>query len=157
MRQPGMSRAAMQATLMEVICTGLGARDCLIFCAEPGSRVFPLQNGLGETYRQLRAGPPLGLLDGERTVLGVCLARNENIIIHHAREEKILAYLPAWLKTPDAPGAFVLLPLSDGARVGGVVMVGWAETRQIVLDPEFVPAVRTMLALVCRMGTRLAA
>lgn len=157
MRQPGMSRAAMQETLMEIICTGLGARDCLIFCAEPGSRVFPLQNGQGETYRRLRAGPPLGLLDGERTVLGVCLARNENIIIHHAREEKILTYLPAWLKEADSPQAFVLLPLSDGARVGGLVVVGWAETRQIVLDPECVQTVRTMLALACRLGTRLAA
>lgn len=157
LRQPERARGAMQDALMEILCTGLGARECLIFGAEPGSRVFPLENGQGETYRRLRAGPPLGLLDGERTVLGVCLARNENIIIHHAREEKIMAYLPVWLKTPDSPGAFVLLPLSDGARVGGVVVVGWAESRQIVLEPECVRNVRSMLALICRHGTQLAA
>ncbi|HWA28618.1 MAG TPA: HDOD domain-containing protein [Lacunisphaera sp.] len=154
-RQPGLSRAAMQEALVTTICAGLGARDCLIFSAEPGRRVFPLESGQGETYRKLRAGPALGILDGERTVLGVCLARNENIIIHHARDEKIQAYLPAWLKTPQAPGAFVLLPLSDGAQVGGVVVVGWADTRQIVLDPDCVRNVRAMLALACRTSSRL--
>jgi hypothetical protein len=157
LRQPGLSRAAMEEALMTTISAGLGARDCLIFCTEPGRRVFPLTNGQGEFYRQLRVGPKQGILDGERTVLGVCLARNENIMIHHAREEKIQAYLPGWLKTPAAPGAFALLPLSDGSRVGGVVVVGWAETRQIVLDPECVASVRTMLALACRMASRLAA
>jgi len=94
---------------------------------------------------------------GERTVLGVCLSRNENIIIHHARDEKIQAYLPAWIKAQAALGAFVLLPLSDGTRVGGVVLVGWSETRQIVLAPECVRTVRTMLALACRVGVRMAA
>lgn len=157
MREPGTSRATMQETLMEIICTGLAARDCLMFCTEPGRRVFPLQNGRGRLYHQLLTGPALGILDGERTVLGVCLARNENIIIHHAREENIQAYLPAWLKSPEAPGAFVLLPFSDGPRIGGVVVVGWAETRQIVLDPDCVKTVRAMLALACRVGPRLAA
>jgi len=37
------------------------------------------------------------------------------------------------------------------------VLVGWADTRQIALAPECVRTVRTMLALACRVGTRLAA
>jgi len=157
MRQPGMSRGAMHDALLELVRTGMGAQGCLLFSAEPGSKAFPLVHGLGDIYRDLRQGPALAIAAGERTVLGVCLARNENIIIHHAREEKIQPYLPAWLKAQTGLGAFVLLPLSDGARVGGVVLVGWAETKQIVLAPECVRAVRTMLALACRIGTRMAA
>ncbi len=157
MRQPGTSRAAMHDALLENVRTGMGAQDCLLFSAEPGSKAFPLVHGLGNLYRDVRQGPALAIAAGERTVLGVCLARNENIIIHHAREEKIQAYLPAWLKAQAELGAFVLLPLSDGPKVGGVVVVGWAETRQIVLAPECVRTVRTMLALACRVGTRMAA
>lgn len=157
MRQPGMSRTTMHEALLASVLTGMGARDCLLFSAAPGSKRFPLVHGLGEIYRRLQPGPALAISSGERTVLGVCLARNENIIIHHAREEKIQAYLPAWIKAETELGAFVLLPLSDGVRVGGVVLVGWAQTRQIVLAPECVRAVRTMLALACRVGTRMAA
>ncbi len=157
LRQPGLSRERLYAALLDIVRTGLGAPDCLLFSAGPGDRSFPLQHGLGEIYRRLRAQPGLPVVAGERTVLGVCLARNENIIIHHAREAKILPYLPAWLKEETGLGAFVLFPLSDGAQVGGVLVAGWAETRQIVLPPECVKSVRTMLALVCRLGVRLAA
>ena len=158
MRQPGMSRAAMHDALLESVRAGMGAKDCLLFSAEPGSKAFPLIRGLGELYGRLQPVAPVpAIASGERTVLGVCLARNENIIIHHAREEKIQLYLPAWLKGHAELGAFVLLPLSDGIRVGGVVVVGWAETRQIVLAPECVRTVRTMLALACRVGARMAA
>jgi HD-like signal output (HDOD) protein len=155
--QPGMSRGRMYAELLDTVRTGLGAPECLLFSAGTGAKVFPLTHGRGEIYRELstRAGPQV--LAGERTVLGVCLARNENIIIHHAHEAKIQPYLPGWLKNQAGLGAFVLLPLSDGPQVGGVMVAGWAETRQIVLPPECVKAVRTMLTLVCRIGLRLAA
>jgi hypothetical protein len=147
----------MYAALLEIVRTGLGAQDCLLFMAEPGSKDFPLTAGLGNMYGALRTVPALVVAAGERTVLGVCLARNENIMIHRAREEKIQPYVPAWLKVPAGLDAFVLLPVSDGPRVGGVLVAGWAEPRQIVLPPECVRSVRTMLALVCRMGTRRAA
>jgi hypothetical protein len=157
MRQAGMSRSAMHDFLLESVRTGLGAKDCLLFSAEPGSKTFPLIRGLGEIYGRLHQEPGPAIASGERTVLGVCLARNENIIIHHAHEEKIQLYLPPWLKGHAELGAFVLLPLSDGLNIGGVVVVGWAESRQIVLGPECVRTVRTMLALACRVGSRMAA
>ena len=97
------------------------------------------------------------VIDVVNVVLGVCLARNENIMIHHAQEDKIQAYLPAWLKGQRKLGAFVLLPLGDGPRVGGVLIAGWSEARQIVLPPECVKSVRMMLALTCRVASRMAA
>jgi HD-like signal output (HDOD) protein len=157
MRQPGMSRSALYAALVQTVRTGLGARECLLFTAPPGSTEFPLVHGAGEVYRDLQVGLTTRIIPGERTVLGVCLSRNENIIIHHAREEKIQPYLPSWLKTRAAfLGAFVLLPVSDGAQVGGVVLAGWPETRQIVLSSECVRVVRVMLALTCRASDKLA-
>jgi hypothetical protein len=118
---------------------------------------FPLVAGIGALYRDLTFGPGLKIVTGERTVLGVCLSRNENIMIHHAQEEKIQAYLPAWLKGQTKLGAYVLLPLGDGPRVGGVLVAGWVDARQIVLTPECVKSVRTMLALACRVATRTSA
>jgi HD-like signal output (HDOD) protein len=156
LRQPGMSREKMYQALLEIVRTGLGAQECLLFAAETDSKSFPLAGGAGTVYRHLQP-QGLAVATGERTVLGVCLARNENIIIHHAHEARIQPYLPGWLKDQASLGAFVLLPLSDGAKVGGVVVAGWAETRQIVLPPECVKSIRTMLALVCRIGLRLAA
>jgi len=157
MRQPGMSRSALYAALLQTVRTGMGAKECLLFCGAPGGTEFPLVHGSGEVYHDLQVGHVTRVMPGERTVFGVCLGRNENIIIHHAREEKIQPYLPTWVK-PRAPflGAFILLPVSDGAQVGGVVLAGWPEARQIVLTPECVRVVRIMLALTCRIGPRLA-
>jgi hypothetical protein len=152
-----MSRAAVYATLVQTVRTGLGAKECLLFTAAPGSAEFPLVHGAGEVYRDLQVGLVTRIVPSERTVLGVCLARNENIIIHHAREEKIQPYLPQWIRARAAfLGAFVLLPVSDGTQVGGVVLAGWPEGRQIVLPPECVRVVRLMLALTCRVGTKMA-
>ncbi|AOS43235.1 HDOD domain protein [Lacunisphaera limnophila] len=157
LRQPGMSRLRMHEALLETVQRGFGAHMCLLFAGEAANRAFPLVHGRGDLYQVLQGRSGLQVVIGERTVLGVCLARNENIIIHHAREEKIMAYLPDWLKTQDGLGAFVLLPLSDGAQVRGVLVAGWAETRQIVLPQECVRSIRIMLAMVCRLGVRLAA
>jgi len=157
LRQPGTSRKEIHTALLESVRNGLGATDCLLFIAPPASRSFPLVNGIGALYRDLNVGPDLSIATGERTVLGVCLSRNENIMIHHAHENKIQAYLPPWLKSQTKVGSFVLLPLGDGPRVGGVLIAGWPEARQIVLPPECVKSVRTMLALACRVATRMAA
>ncbi len=157
LRQPGMSRGKMYAALLDIVRTGLGAQGCLMFSADAGSKAFPLIDGLGDIHTHLKARPNLEVVNGERTVLGVCLARNENIIIHHAHEARIQPYLPNWLKEQTSLRAFVLLPLSDGTKVAGVVVAGWAETRQIVLPPECVKSIRAMLALVCRISLRLAA
>ena len=157
LRQPGTSRAAVHAALLDAVQAGLGASECLLFSAPPASKAVPLVAGIGSLYRDLNIGPDLSVVTGERTVLGVCLSRNENIMIHHAQEEKIQAYLPAWLKGQSKLGAFVLLPLGDGPKVGGVLVAGWAQAWQIVLPPECVKSVRTMLALACRVTSRTSA
>jgi hypothetical protein len=157
LRQPGTSRPSIHAALLEAVRAGLGAHECLLFNAPAGCKAFPLVAGLGALYRDLRVGPNLAIVTGDRTVLGVCLSRNENIMIHHAQEEKIQTYLPGWLKGQNKLGAFVLLPLGDGPRVGGVLLAGWTEARQIVLPPDCVKSVRTMLALACRVTSRTSA
>lgn len=157
LNQPGLARMDVHAALLDLVRAGFGAQHCLLFSTEKGSKSFPLTHGLGSVYTDLRSLLGLQIVTGERTVLGVCLTRNENIIVHHARDESILPHLPGWLKGQNELEAFVLLPLSDGARVGGVLLVGWAMTRQIELSPECVQSVRSMLALVCRFGAPLAA
>jgi HD-like signal output (HDOD) protein len=157
LRRPGISRRELHAAVLQIVRAGLAAQECLLFSAEPGSRSVPLACGLGDVYRRVEQASNLEIVPGERTVFGVCLARNENIMIHHAREEKIQAYLPPWLKAHAGLGAFVLMPVSDGSRVGGVLLAGWEDTRQIALTPDCVRSLRTMLALVCRTEARKAA
>jgi len=93
----------------------------------------------------------------DRTVLGVCLQRQENIMIHHAHDPKIVAYLPGWLKGAQGLGAYALLPLADEKVPRGVLLAGWPEPRQITLSPAQARSVRELLQLACTSARRQAA
>lgn len=145
----GVSIDHVLAAVVDVVSSGMGAPECLLFTAVPGRRgAYPLTHGIGSQFKTLRGHAevePHG-----RTIFGVCLMRKENIMIHHADDAKIMPYLPLWLRTCPALKAYALLPLTDGADVRGVVLAGWPEARQIVLSPEQVRHIRSLLALACR-------
>lgn len=78
---------------------------------------------------------------GERTALGLCLVRKENILIHDARDRKLEQHLPAWLHSETSLGAYVLIPVLDRRRGPGLVLAGWAEPRRIELSPGCVAVI----------------
>ena len=92
----------------------------------------------------------------ERTVPGICLPRQESIMIHHAAEPNIKACLPDWLKGAAGLGAYALLPLVEGKVAGGVMLVGWPESRQMVLSTPQVRSIRELLQFASGSCRRLA-
>lgn len=145
LRQPGGSCAAVFGVVTEAVCHGMQTEDCLVFSVLPDQPGFPLTHGHGRMFAAWRGNARVQ--GGDRTVFGVCLERRENILIHHARDPKILSYLPVWLRDEARLGAFALLPLTDGKTAHGVVLAGWAEARQIALSPDEVRQIRALLAL----------
>jgi signal transduction protein with GAF and PtsI domain len=143
------------AAVIQAICQIMDAPECLLLLGTSSSNTFLLRHGQGTLFKALGAKARIDVRD--RTVLGVCLLRKENIMIHHAHDPKITAYLPDWLKGLSALGAFALLPLVDDKTAHGVMLVGWPTSRQIVLSPDQVNHIRSLLTMASTSCRRLAA
>lgn len=122
----------------------LAADECWLFGREPETPEFRLTHGLGARWQDLR--PTARLREGERTVLGLCLARQENILIHDATAGSIQPHLPVWLREHAPLGAFVLLPMHHLARSCGLIIAGWRGPHPIALDAEHSQSIRRLLS-----------
>lgn len=143
---PQATPQSLMRAILESLRRGFDAPESLLFCPPMPGADHRLVHGHGQLFNRLRARARIR--PEERTVFGVCLTRRENVVIHHAADPKIGAYLPDWLREPLALGAFVLLPIAHGATVHGIVLVGWPEARQITIKPEHVRMIRTLLTVV---------
>jgi HD-like signal output (HDOD) protein len=122
----------------------LAADECWLFSRYAGTPEYRLTHGLGARWQELR--PTARLREGERTVLGLCLARKENILIHDATAPTIQPHLPAWLRDHAPLGAFVLLPMHDLGQCCGLIIAGWRGAHPIALDAEHALCIRRLLA-----------
>lgn len=122
----------------------LAADECWLFCRESGTPEYHLTHGLGARWMDFR--PTARLREGERTVLGLCLARKENILIHDAAAPTIQPHLPAWLREHAPLGAFVLLPMHNQEQSHGLIIAGWRGPHPIALDAEHGQFIRRLLA-----------
>lgn len=117
-------------TALAAIRHALQADACWLFQRAPGATTLR-HSGLD----------PVGSLsslavvrDGERTVFGVCLSRQEVVVLHDTREPKILRYLPSWWDAiVNAPCAFALIPITESGQVTALVMAGWEAPRRVML------------------------
>ena len=143
---PQATPQSLMRAVLESLRRGFDAPESLLFCPPMPGADHRLVHGHGVLFNRLRARARIR--PEERTVFGVCLTRRENVVIHHAADPKIGAYLPDWLREPLALGAFVLLPVTHAATVYGIVLVGWPEARQITIRPEHLRMIRTLLSVV---------
>jgi HD-like signal output (HDOD) protein len=143
---PSATPQSLMRAVLESLRRGFDAPESLLFCPPMPGADHRLVHGYGVLFNRLRARARVR--PEERTVFGVCLTRRENVVIHHAADPKIGAYLPEWLREPLALGAFVLLPIAHAATVHGIVLVGWPEARQITIRPEHLRMIRTLLSVV---------
>jgi hypothetical protein len=121
----------------------MAAPDCLLLVGTADRSVFSLRHGHGALFQSLGGRAVVDVRD--RTVLSICLQRQESIMIHHAQEPKIQAYLPDWLKQDRGLGSYALLPLAEGKVACGVMLVGWPESRQITLSAAQTRSIRELL------------
>jgi HD-like signal output (HDOD) protein len=152
---PGTTRDALYAAALDSIQRGLAAPECVLFTAAANGIDYRVTHGLGSCFPALAAEARARA--DERNIFGVCLTRGENILIHHAADPKLAPYLPAWLPERRRLGAFVLLPLVRDNKTRGLVLAGWADTRQIVLPPDHVRLIRRLLSVVCETRDAVAA
>lgn len=122
--------ASVQLGMLRLLQRVLGADECVLFLADAQAET-PLRvvQGLGELWDTW--GERAIVRPGERTALGLCLSRRENILIHDARDRTLEQHLPVWLRTERGLGAYVLIPLRDRLRRQGLALVGWREPRKI--------------------------
>ena len=138
------TKAEWPAALEEVRTT-FGADECWVFLSQPGGLSLPLVGGTGENWKLHQARASLRV--DERTVFGVCLSLRSNVVIHDTGEASLASYLPEWFRGAEQiPGAFVLVPLHNGVKSSGLVLVGWQSAQRLQLSPEKTENVRQLLA-----------
>ncbi len=129
---------------LALVRDSFGAQECWSFTLLPGGSSLPLTHGLGERWQKFQA--LAAVRSAERTVFGVCLSRREAVVIHDLHDAKLKPYLPAWMReTEGAPPSFVLIPLTDGDRASGVVLIGWHRAQRIALNKAQLELARQLL------------
>lgn len=118
---------------LDLVRDSFGAQECWHFTTQPGTPMLTLSHGAGERWGRFQR---IAIIrSDERTVFGVCHTRREAVVIHDLTDAKLRPYLPEWM-TADAnsPQSFVLLPITEGKRAMGLVLVGWHNARRLVLN-----------------------
>ncbi len=148
-RDPGATRESVLSAALETVQRCLEAPECLVLSQYNSGTMAPdfrLMVGHGNLYDTLKHRARARA--DERTVIGVCLTRRENILIHQANEPKIVPYLPEWMKDSTHFRAFAILPIVNQKHIHGVIIAAWREARQIVISAEQAQLLRTLLAAV---------
>lgn len=122
----------------------LGAQECWYFRGTKGWPGLGFVNGLGHAFTKLPAGGRLQ--PEERSVFGICLQRQEVVLIHDTSDATIVPYLPLWFRqTAGAPLSFCLIPLRSAGSPEAVLLVGWGTPRRIALTPAQISSARRLL------------
>jgi HD-like signal output (HDOD) protein len=120
------------------------AQECWTFSLQPGGVSMPLTHGVGDRWQKFQS--IASVRSDERTVFGVCLSRKEAVVIHDLHDAKLKPYLPAWMReTEGTPPSFVLVPLQEGERAVGVVLIGWHKPQRITLNKAQLELARQIL------------
>lgn len=132
---------------LEHVRANFSADECWAFLKQPGGQSLPLVCGTGENWQAFQAHA--ALRSDERTVFGVCLSLRGNVVIHDTGEARLVPYLPEWFHgAGHPPGAFVLVPLHDGVKANGLVLIGWQKAQQLNLSVDQTEFARQLLAQV---------
>lgn len=145
--KPGHSPREVFALALQIVADGFQTREAVAFVQHARLPGFAPVAKQGSFFG---ATDPRPISVTERTVLGVCLSRRENVLIHDASDPKIAPFLPDWLKRLEAPRAFVLLPLFHGEEIHGLILAGWPTARRITIEPAHASLIRTLLQLASR-------
>ncbi len=121
------------------------ADTCWLIERLPGGASLTLTAGTGPEWKSLKGNAAVRA--DERSVFGVCLARQEVVVLHDTREPSIQPYLPAWWRTAAVtPRAVALVPLRLDAKTTAIALLGWGSPRRVNLAAPQLALVRQILA-----------
>lgn len=142
------------AALIGIAQRGFSTRDCVVFAGARGVSEFTLAQGSGAFFHGLDKHTAVSR--EERTALGICVKRCENVFVHNADDAKIAPFLPVWLRGEGAPAAYALLPLFDRGLAQGLLVIGWPDHQQVIIPREQALIIRRLLGQTCRFLDRVA-
>ena len=146
LEEPRPDFGKIQRLALEQVRKGFGAPEAVLLSVESDHRNYVATLGHGRLIRSIRGDR--AVRRDERTVLGICLSRRDNVVIHNTTDARIAPYLPAWCAGKHGLGAFVAMPLHDHQLCFALIIVGWLEPRKIVITPEHNKLLHSLLVLV---------
>ncbi len=149
----GTSDLALNAMVTGLLAKAFDAPECILFLAT-GDKDSDLRiaHGQGGAWQGLRN--KAAFRRGDRSTLGLCLQRRENILIHDARDAGIVQHTPPWLKNHSNLGAYVLVPILDRNSNQGLLLAGWPEKRRIVVTPECMETIHSVNRILPKKAKR---
>jgi hypothetical protein len=144
--QPGTPADVINRTVIDIVGEAFNSPEVILLLRAPRLPTLHITHGVGQNWRKLQTNAKV--TPGERTTMGLCLARKENLLIHDAGEASIAPYVPSWLRDAVQLQSYVLMPIVQADQPIGVILAGWAIKRKIVIATEQVQILRELLAIV---------
>ncbi len=144
LEDPRPDFAKIQRLALDHVQKGFGAPEAVLFSLESDRRNYVATLGQGRLIRHIRGDR--AVRRDERTVLGICLSRRDNVVIHDTTDPRIAPYLPAWCAGKHGLGSFVAIPLHDHDQCFALIIIGWPEPHKIVITPEHNQLLHSLLA-----------
>ena len=148
--QSGTPADVINRTVIDIVGEAFNSPEVILLLRAPQLPTLHITHGVGQNWRKLQNNAKI--TPGERTTLGLCLARKENLLIHDAQEASIAPYVPAWLRDAVQLQSYVLLPIVQAEQPVGVMLAGWAIKRKIAIAPDQVRLLRELLVIVGRIN-----
>lgn len=138
-------RVAALDDILHSVKKGLEADESWIFLKAPTHPKFVFKGGSGTYTLILRSK---GVIDPqEKSIFGLCLARQENMFISDIRQPRLRPHIPQWYRDNIQLNSFVLLCLKDRERVLGLLFAGWRTAREVRVHPDHTRLIHRLLGL----------
>lgn len=149
---PAVASSDPWLAILTVIRDHFDAHEAWLFQPLPGGDSLAITHGVGNRWKKFQ--PIAALRHDERTVFGVCLARQETVVIHNTAETSLRPYLPPWLRraADDAPRSFLLVP-TGSETAPGLALIGWHHPRQHAFTPAQAQLVRDLFRSIAPAAT----
>jgi HDOD domain len=141
--QSGTSELALSVMVISILALVFDAPECILFYVTGGrDSDLRIAHGQGNAWQSLKSKAVIRR--SERSTLGLCLQRRENILIHDSSETLIAQLTPAWLKGYTDLRSYILVPLVDRDGNQALMLVGWLEKRHIEVTVECVETIHEL-------------
>lgn len=125
----------------------------LFFCApDRHSHTFHIVIGKGPLADQL--GERTLFRRDDRNAFSLCHERLINLAVQDTSDPRIHRHLPDWIKTPEAPKAFLAVPVHHQRTLQGILVLGWPQVRANPFSSEELTPIQSLFALVASYEQR---
>ncbi len=119
----------------------------LFFCApDQQARTFHIVIGKGPLADRL--GERTLFRRDDRNAFSLCHERLINLAVQDTSDPRVHRHLPDWIKTPEAPKAFLAVPVHHQRSLQGILFLGWPQVRANPFSSDELTPIQSLFALV---------